>query len=185
MPRAPGPSRVVTALAEVIRLPLKRLQDGSSTAKLDEIQQQALSLLVDGQTMESAAASVGVEESTVLQWVSFDAGFKAALLAAQQRRRTIIQLGIERAAEKATEVLYSILTDEKTRPDVKLKAVGVALERLRDVSGEPPRADKSDDDPIGKTLSRMGAAIPPGASAAIGVRKGSDGTIMPLDPEEK
>lgn len=180
MPRAPGPVQA-RPLAEIIRLSVKRLQDGTTTKELTETQQQALALLVDGRAMESVAESLGLEESTLFMWMSFDDGFKTALLAAQQRRRTVIQIGVERAAEYATAALCDILSNDAVRPDIRIKAASVALERLRDVSDMPPVGEKTGSDPIGETLRRMGAAVPRGASAAIGVKKDQDGVVTSID----
>mgnify|MGYP001561185347 CR=1 FL=1 len=181
MPRVPPQQpRSVTALAEVIRLPSRRrVRDGVSTKELNETQQEALGLLLSGNGYEQVALALGVEESLVLGWVSFDKGFQDALLAAQGRSRKLVQLAVEQGAAKAANFLSNVL-DGDAKYDIKLKAATVLLDRLRDTTDEPPLRDKDRDstDPVAEALRRMGVSIPAGASAALAVRKDADGTVV-------
>ena len=182
MPRVPK-SRAVstTALAEIISLPMKRLRDGPATTNLTDAQQAALALIVDGNDCAVVASAIGFDEAIVLQWLSYDETFRTALFKAQERRRVLVQVGIERSAERAVARLYSILADDRVKADVQLKAVSIALERLRDVSVDLPKMKSAeDDDPVAIVLRRMGVAIPPGASAALGVQKRLDGVVTPM-----
>lgn len=106
--------------------------------KLSTKQKRAIAALLSQKSVRAAAESARVGERTLYRWLK-DAGFRAALAAAegdaidQATRRLIAMTG------KAADELQAILTDLDSTPAVRLRAIelifanALKLRELRNV----------------------------------------------------
>lgn len=155
-------------LANVIRLPGKRYQDGMSTEGLSEVQQAALSLLLDDQGFDEVAVQLGVDTSVVYRWVSYDKRFSDALIAAQERRRKLIQLKLERASLTAVATLEQIAADTgKPARDRVAASVALLRELQESVVQVPSGVQPKEEGGVAAMLKRAGVVIPAGAARIV------------------
>ena len=129
MPRKPptppknrAAALAVRRIAGVVRLPSNRYDDGETTKHLTDHQAAALRLLLEGATYVEAADKLGIDPADVRNWISYNALFQQALVAAQARRRKLIQLKLEQGALRAVDALVQLATDEGVNANARVRA---------------------------------------------------------------
>ena len=92
-------------------------------------QRKAIKALLEGQKQQDAAILAGVSARTIRRWLTNDYDFVAEL---RQGNQILIQNVTRRllsGLDLATDVLRQILEDDTANQSVKLRAVGILLDK--------------------------------------------------------
>ena len=90
--------------------------------QLSAQQLKVLEALVQGATVTDAAKLAGVHRSTVYNWCTDLAGFRAALRHSRTQTVQAIEDGLQSLATLALDTIRHLLESEKTPASIRLKA---------------------------------------------------------------
>ncbi len=104
-------------------------------SNLSKVQQQVLTLLASGSTINEAAAAASVHRNTIANWRRSSEAFRHQWHTMQYEQAMHWRDELQPLVPVAFEVLQDLLTDPKTPPSVRLRAALAVISR---VTAPPP-----------------------------------------------
>jgi len=105
-------------------------------------QQDVVARLCAGESITAAAHAIGIHRTTIHHWRRTNAQFALALADAQADRVTSWQQALASRTEAALVALDRLLSDERTSPSVRLKAIQLILNAaVRSQPVNPPEEE--------------------------------------------